>query len=359
MNKIVLSQSSNFQFHCPDSKKYGSVCYNTQVFNTISIPYVYKQHIQIEKLEREVNTLYQCTISVESIRQPVKNQSTIFPTNGTFHYWSIITQDGSINEGTLNKHFDEQLLAFVNTITKSEHSKTRHWYIPLVDLGVHVGLIQYLSMDPTGLNVEQLYKNSLQTVFGDFLLITSIFESSLQRVQVKVAQVQKNNWICSLDRLVSEGIQMTHNPHVHWRSWSLESLKIMQLGIMVQLTWTHKHVCTWHTHTRRYIFTTVSRNIVWDGGLKQFAFQCGYWLKQWQELYLMVMATHEVLIMKAVTEFKSQLSSSNIVLPKSYGTLFWKWIREVSNTGPSIIFLGKNADDTKLLHRVLCIRMIR
>ena len=86
----------------------------------------------------------------------------------------------------------------------------------------------------------------------------------------------------------------------------------------------------WHLMN---LLSQVLRTLLWDGGLKQFAFQCGYKheLTQWQELHLMLMATHEVLLRKAVTEFKSQLHVHvHSTFSMSYGTVFWEWVDSLS-----------------------------
>lgn len=62
------------------------------------------------------------------------------------------------------------------------------------------------------------------------------------------------------------------------------------------------------------LLSQVIRSTVWDGGLKQLASQCGYKheMNQCQEIHLMLMALHEVLLRKAVAEFQYQLGENDI-----------------------------------------------
>ena len=152
MEKIVLNKSHKIQSYCPDSKKHGKVFYNNSIFNPLSIPYVYNQHIENQKLKSEVKTLQTATLRTEKIRLSVKKQTALFPNSGTFDYRSLITEDGSINEEILSNYFDNDLHELIDTITKSEYSKThshssyykdcRQWRIKMV-----IALLSF-SMNP-------------------------------------------------------------------------------------------------------------------------------------------------------------------------------------------------------------------
>ena len=51
----------------------------------------------------------------------------------------------------------------------------------------------------------------------------------------------------------------------------------------------------------------VLRDIMWDGGLKEFAIKCGYKanniISQWQDIHLLLLATYEALMRKATNEY--------------------------------------------------------
>ena len=114
----VISKQLHFLSYFPDAKKYGRVYYNDKIFNPLSIPYVYNQHLENQKLASEVNQLQVSSLRPDKIREMVKNQTTLFPSSGKrkFDYRSIITEDGSINEVVLNNYFDKELLEFVDSI---------------------------------------------------------------------------------------------------------------------------------------------------------------------------------------------------------------------------------------------------
>lgn len=105
--RIVLKQSPLFQPYCPESRKYGRVYYNKTIFNPISIPYVYSEHTQNQKLAAELDTVKKIHPNPEKIRQQVEKQSKLFPSSGTFDYRTIVTPDGSVNKQVLNGYFDK------------------------------------------------------------------------------------------------------------------------------------------------------------------------------------------------------------------------------------------------------------
>lgn len=129
LERVISKQSLSFHSYCPDAKKYGRVYYNDKIFNPLSIPYEFKQHLENQKLVSEVEQLQKSSrLRSDKVREMVKNQTTLFPSSGKFDYRLIITDDGSINEAVLNNYFDKELIEFVDSITTSEHSKTHPFH---------------------------------------------------------------------------------------------------------------------------------------------------------------------------------------------------------------------------------------
>ncbi len=73
------------------------------------------------------------------------------------------------------------------------------------------------------------------------------------------------------------------------------------------------------------------RDLLWDGGLKEFCHRCGYKkeLYQWQEIHLMLAATYETLLHKAVFCYIAIPSHKE----KIQGKHFWEWISKLTLTG--------------------------
>ena len=75
------------------------------------------------------------------------------------------------------------------------------------------------------------------------------------------------------------------------------------------------------------------RDIMWDGGLKEFAIKCGYKannvISQWQDINLLLLATYEALMRKATAEFMKITTENG----RSYqGKAFWQWIKTQTHT---------------------------
>lgn len=79
MEKMIGIQSQKFQSYSPSNKKRGKVYCNNTIFNPLSIPYVYHQHVTNQKLKSEVEAMQRTAISTEIIRLLVKKQTALFP----------------------------------------------------------------------------------------------------------------------------------------------------------------------------------------------------------------------------------------------------------------------------------------
>ena len=82
----------------------------------------------------------------------------------------------------------------------------------------------------------------------------------------------------------------------------------------------------WHT---LQLLAEIIRDILWDGGLKQLAHDCGQKKlpTQWQDVYMLLLALHETLLRNATLAFSSssELDDLNSTSPN----IFWQWIEHV------------------------------
>ena len=77
----------------------------------------------------------------------------------------------------------------------------------------------------------------------------------------------------------------------------------------------------------------VLRDLLWDGGLKEFAYECGYKKQptQWQENNILLIATYIALLRKAVCVYCSS-TRKGISSLMFYPSAFWKWLDLVRST---------------------------
>ena len=75
------------------------------------------------------------------------------------------------------------------------------------------------------------------------------------------------------------------------------------------------------------------QDLLWDGGLKQFTERCGYkhQLYKWQELHLMLVATYEAFMRKAVRQYTS-IHSCGESCTANHSDGFWKWLQMVGSS---------------------------
>ena len=77
----------------------------------------------------------------------------------------------------------------------------------------------------------------------------------------------------------------------------------------------------------------VLRDLLWDGGLKEFAYECGYKKQptQWQEINLLLIATYIALLRKAACVYSSTIQKEISSL-KFYPNSFLTWLDLVRST---------------------------
>ena len=77
----------------------------------------------------------------------------------------------------------------------------------------------------------------------------------------------------------------------------------------------------------------VLRDLLWDGGLKEFAYECRYKKQptRWQEINILLIATYIALLRKAACVYCSttQKGISSLMF---YLSAFWKWLDLVRST---------------------------
>ena len=77
----------------------------------------------------------------------------------------------------------------------------------------------------------------------------------------------------------------------------------------------------------------VLRDLLWDVGLKELAYECGYKKQptQWQENNILLIATYIALLRKAVCVYCST-TQKDITSLMFYPSAFWKWLDLVRST---------------------------
>lgn len=80
----------------------------------------------------------------------------------------------------------------------------------------------------------------------------------------------------------------------------------------------------WHT---LQLLAEMIRDMLWDGGLKQLSYECGYKKipTQWQEIHLLILALHEALLQKAVLTYIS-MDEMEVYDSKK----FWEWLESIT-----------------------------
>ena len=75
------------------------------------------------------------------------------------------------------------------------------------------------------------------------------------------------------------------------------------------------------------------RDLMWDGGLRQFCYECGYKQQptQWQEVHLLLVATYESLLRKAILEYASSSGVEHTDTLQHHAKAFWEWVRSVGS----------------------------
>ena len=77
----------------------------------------------------------------------------------------------------------------------------------------------------------------------------------------------------------------------------------------------------------------VLRDVMWDGGLKEFAAKCGYKanniITQWQDINLLLLSTCEALMRKATVEYMKTTCEDGV---RYKGMEFWEWVKNQMKT---------------------------
>ncbi len=89
--------------------------------------------------------------------------------------------------------------------------------------------------------------------------------------------------------------------------------------------WIHPYPGEWY---ELKLASEVLRDLLWDGGLQQLASACGHKgeLKQWQDIYYLLLALYEALLREGVTEFGQHRSGKDQECTPFHGKEFWQWI---------------------------------
>ena len=78
------------------------------------------------------------------------------------------------------------------------------------------------------------------------------------------------------------------------------------------------------------LLSEIIRDVLWDGGLKQLAYECGHKKlpTQWQEINMLLLALYETLLRKSLTAFSSAYTCE---LNTAYCQAFWTWIKSLDS----------------------------
>lgn len=74
------------------------------------------------------------------------------------------------------------------------------------------------------------------------------------------------------------------------------------------------------------LLSEIIRDVLWDGGLRQLAYECGHKKQptQWQEIHMLLVALYEATLRKALLSF-----SNTCELHTTSSEKFWRWIDNV------------------------------
>ena len=89
---------------------------------------------------------------------------------------------------------------------------------------------------------------------------------------------------------------------------------------MVQFGWFYPYPGDWHLLK---LISEIIRDLLWDGGLKQFCILCGIEsdLTQWQDIRVMLLTCYKSLLQFSVAKFRS--------LPENSTRDYWEWVHSV------------------------------
>ena len=89
---------------------------------------------------------------------------------------------------------------------------------------------------------------------------------------------------------------------------------------MAQFGWFYPYPGDWHLLK---LISEIIRDLLWDGGLKQFCILCGIEsdLTQWQGIRVMLLTCYKSLLEFSVAKFQS--------LPENSTRDYWEWVHSV------------------------------
>ena len=105
-------------------------------------------------------------------------------------------------------------------------------------------------------------------------------------------------------------------------------MKNLQRKYTARFSWYFAVPRPWHLLK---LVSEVLRDMLWDGGLREFSYKCGQKSipKQWQDIHLLLLATYESLLRKATTEFLEVAEKCACGNPHS-DVAFWQWVEMIS-----------------------------
>ena len=114
---------------------------------------------------------------------------------------------------------------------------------------------------------------------------------------------------------VSEGRDLMTYVSDNYTSYSAPSP--LRDNDMAQFGWFYPYPGDWHMLK---LISEIIRDLLWDGGLKQFCIKCGIEsdLTQWQDIHIMLLTCYEYLLEFSVAKFQSLLENST----RDY----WEWV---------------------------------
>ncbi len=122
-----VAKKNSFCTYIPSTStlQMGKVVYNDKVFNSASIPSVFKLKIALWKALSELEDLktsFSSCMTAEKLRQLIKEQASKFPKSRTFDYRTLTSGRMTMDESIMDAYFNPQLVDFLDEATTSEHS---------------------------------------------------------------------------------------------------------------------------------------------------------------------------------------------------------------------------------------------
>ena len=181
-------------------------------------------------------------------------------------------------------------------------------------------------------SVFKVIKNRLDTYSNDFLAVTLKLRERLPNfmpsksntiVYTSVREAQsatKLDVYKYLNELKLDLQVSCENTPLIVLCGDQQTYSILRDNDKAQFGWFCPYPGDWHMLK---LISEIIRDLLWDGGLKQFCIKCGIEsdLTQWQDIHIMLLTCYESLLEFSVAKFQS--------LPENSTRDYWEWVHSV------------------------------